>query len=59
MNDWDKVSLAFDVLENADVMEEFEDYLWIRVNREDWEAFLGRKRNERNTGAGLQRGCAV
>ena len=37
MNDWDKVSLAFDVLENADVMEEFEDYLWIRVNREDWE----------------------
>jgi hypothetical protein len=40
MADWDKVSLAFDVLENADVMEEFEDYLWIRVNREDWEAFF-------------------
>jgi hypothetical protein len=41
VNDWDKVSLAFDVLENADVMEEFEDYLWIRVNREDWEKLMG------------------
>jgi len=40
MNDWDKVSLAFDLLENADVMEEFEDYLWIKVNRYDWEAFF-------------------
>ncbi len=40
VNDWERVSLAFDVLENADVMEEFEDYLWIRVNREDWEAFF-------------------
>jgi hypothetical protein len=37
MNDWDKVSLAFDLLENADVMEEFEDCLWIKVHREDWE----------------------
>jgi hypothetical protein len=27
-----------DVLESAEVMEEFEDCLWIRVNREDWEA---------------------
>ena len=38
MNDWDRVALAFDVLENAEVMEEFEDCLWIRVDREDWEA---------------------
>ena len=38
MTDWDRVALAFDVLENADVMEEFEDYLWIKVNRYDWEA---------------------
>jgi hypothetical protein len=37
MNDWDRVALAFDVLLNADVMEEFDDCLWIRVNREDWE----------------------
>lgn len=26
------------MLENAEVMEEFEDDVWIRVNREDWEA---------------------
>jgi len=38
MNDWDRVALAFDVLESAEVMEEFEDCLWIGVNREDWEA---------------------
>jgi hypothetical protein len=29
---------AFDVLENAEVMEEFDDCLWIKVNRDDWEA---------------------
>lgn len=39
MSDWEKVKLAFDILENAEVMEEFEDYLWVRVNRYDWEAF--------------------
>jgi hypothetical protein len=38
MNDWDKVSLAFDILENADVMQEFDDCVWVRVDREDWEA---------------------
>ena len=38
VNDWERVALAFDVLWNAEVMEEFEDCLWIRVNREDWEA---------------------
>jgi hypothetical protein len=38
VTDWDRVALAFDVLENAEVMEEFDDCLWIRVNREDWEA---------------------
>jgi len=38
MNDWDRVALAFDVLENAEVMEEFDDCVWIKVHREDWEA---------------------
>ena len=37
MTDWDRVALAFDVLLNAEVMEEFDDCLWIRVDREDWE----------------------
>jgi hypothetical protein len=39
MNDWDKVSLAFDMLENADVMQEFDHTLWIQVDRDMWEAF--------------------
>jgi hypothetical protein len=38
-DDWNKVSLAFDLLENADVMEEFDTTLWISVDRETWEAF--------------------
>lgn len=38
MTDWDKVSLAFDILENADVMHEFDDSVWVRVDREAWEA---------------------
>lgn len=41
MNDWDKVSLAFDILESAEVMEEFDDHLWLKVGREEWEAFTG------------------
>jgi hypothetical protein len=39
MTDWDSVALAFDVLENAEVMQEFDDFLWIKVDREQWERF--------------------
>jgi hypothetical protein len=39
MNDWDSVALAFDVLESAEVMQEFDDFLWIKVDREQWERF--------------------
>ena len=39
MSDWEKVKLAFDILEDAEVMEEFNEYLWIKVDREMWEAF--------------------
>lgn len=40
MNDWDRVALAFDVLWNAEVMEEFDDCLWIKVDRDDWEKLM-------------------
>ena len=30
---------ALDILECADVMHEFEDHLWIQVDREQWEEF--------------------
>ena len=39
LNDWDKVALAFDILENAEVMQEFDTNLWIQVDRDLWEAF--------------------
>ncbi len=40
VNDWDRMALAFTVLWNSEVMEEFEDCLWIRVDRDDWEALM-------------------
>lgn len=36
MNDWEKLELAFDILENAEVMHEFDDCLWISVNKETY-----------------------
>jgi hypothetical protein len=39
MSDGDKVRLAFDLLENADVMQRFQHEVWIEVDREMWEAF--------------------
>ena len=39
MSDWDKVALAFDVLDGADVMEQFEDSVWLRVDAELWDKF--------------------
>lgn len=39
MNDWDKVSLAFDILDSADVMEQFEGSVWLRVDAELWQQF--------------------
>ena len=39
MSIWDKIGLAFNILEDAEVMEEFNDHLWVKVDREMWEAF--------------------
>lgn len=41
MNDWDKIALAFDMLETAEVLHEFDDSVTLRVDRELWEAFIG------------------
>lgn len=37
MSDWDNVSAAFDLIESAEVMEEFDDSVWLKVDRELWE----------------------
>ena len=34
MNDWEKLELAFDILEGAEVMHEFDDCLWLKVDKE-------------------------
>ncbi len=39
MSDWDRMALAFDVLDNADVMHEFDEHVLLRVDRDIWEQF--------------------
>ena len=39
MNDSERIELAFDLLEDAEVMQVFDDSVWIKVDRETWEEF--------------------
>jgi hypothetical protein len=39
MNDYEKVEMALDILENAEVIQEFEDTVWLKIPKEDWEWF--------------------
>ena len=39
-SDFDKVDQALTMLECAEVVQEFDDSLWIKVDRESWEAFV-------------------
>jgi hypothetical protein len=32
---------ALDLLESSEVMHEFDDSLWLKVDRDLWEAFIG------------------
>ena len=41
MTDMDKVTLAFDLLEDADIVEEFEDTLFIKVDKQMWNELWG------------------
>ena len=38
MNDYKKVEMALDILEMAEVIQEFEDSVWVKIDRADWEA---------------------
>lgn len=40
MSDWDKVALAFDILEGAEMVYEFEDRILIAVDGEMWRDFV-------------------
>jgi hypothetical protein len=48
MTDMEKVNLAFDILEDADIVEEFEDSLFIRVDKAMWNQLWGND-NEQDT----------
>lgn len=40
MNDWDKIALAFDMLETAEVLHEFDDSVTLRIDGELWRDFV-------------------
>lgn len=40
MNDYEKVEAALNILESAEVIQEFEDHVWLKVSKEDWEWFI-------------------
>jgi hypothetical protein len=39
MDDFKIVELAFDILEDAEVIQEFDDSVWIKVDKESWDQF--------------------
>jgi len=39
MTDFEKIELAFDILEDAEVMQVFDDDVWIKVDRAMWNEF--------------------
>ena len=41
MNDQEKVTLAFDMLEDAEVMQVFDNEVWVKLDREMWNEFNG------------------
>ena len=43
--EFEKIDQALTMLENAEVMEEFADSVWIKVDRTDWDEYL-RNREE-------------
>jgi len=38
-DDFEKIELAFDILEDAVAMHEFDNVVWISVDKEMWEEF--------------------
>jgi len=41
MTDEEKVTLAFDMLEDAEVMQVFDNEVWVKLDREMWNEFNG------------------
>ena len=41
MTDFEKIELAFDLLEDAEVMQEFDDCVWVKLDKDMWNEFNG------------------
>ena len=41
----DQAMKALDLLESSEVMKEFDDSLWIKIDRDLWEEFIGYANN--------------
>ena len=39
----DQAQRALEILESSDIVQEFGDSLWLRVDRELWEEFTGER----------------
>ena len=39
MNDFEQIELAFDILEDAEVMHDFDDRVWISIDKDLWDQF--------------------
>jgi hypothetical protein len=37
---FEKIDQALTMLENAEVMQEFEDSVWLKVDRAEWEEYV-------------------
>ena len=46
MTDFEKLELAFDILKDAEVMQEFDDCLWLRVDKEMYLQLNGGENDE-------------
>jgi hypothetical protein len=46
MNDNKKTELAFDLLNDAEVMQEFDDSVWLQVDRDTWLEFISAEEGE-------------
>lgn len=50
MNDFEKVELAFDLLQDAEVVQVFEQEVWIKVDRQTFEELVSVTDEDRSVG---------
>jgi|688.fasta_scaffold800419_4 hypothetical protein len=38
-DDWNRLEVGFEMLIDAEVIQEFDDSVWIKVDKESWDQF--------------------